>query len=348
MRNEDRFHFFLYPLSSILYSLSSMLPFFARLTLRLAAGAERLDAEERRQIASFFRSPQDSSGGFTGRQGSADIYYTSFAVRGLALLGELDLPGIEPYLVQKIEESRQTSFSCTETISLFFAVRLWEAYAGRTLWDAEPDGLFDRFERFQRHDGGYASSEKAAFASTYHTFLVYGLLEHLVPDFSADADALYRFLQKRQRGDGGFVELEPLKHSGTNPTAAGLGLLACLRNRTTSIPTDDMRERSLRYLRGCQTASGGFRANGRIPAADLLSTFTALSAFYEEGCEDQIDLLAVRNFVQSLKRETSGGLGYTGGPWDQEPDVEYTFYGLAAECLLSEESVAFPTKPSLK
>ena len=319
--------------------------FFARLTLRLAAGVECLATDERRRIASFFRARQDSGGGFTGRQGNTDIYYTSFAIRGLGLLGELDLPGIESYLAQKVEESRQTVLSCTETISLFFAVHLWEMYSGQsigsvTLLDGTQESVLRRFERFRREDGGYASSEKAAFSSTYHTFLVFGLLEHLVPDFPVDASELCRFLQKRRRSDGGFVELEPLRHSGTNPTVAALGLLACLRNRLESIPADNLqaeslREGGLRYLRRCQTANGGFQANGRIPAADLLSTFTALSAFYEEGHENQIDLQAARNFVQSLKRETPDGLGYTGGPWDREPDVEYTFYGLATECLLS-------------
>jgi len=318
---------------SFLISYLKMLSFFARLTLRLAAGVEGLDAQERQRIASFFRSRQDSSGGFTGRQGGADIYYTSFAVRGLGLLGELDVPGLETYLVQKIEESRQASFSCTEMISLFFAAHLWEGYSGQTLLG---DDIFSQLERFRRSDGGYASSEKAAFSSTYHTFLVFGLLEHLAPNFPLDEEDFLRFLQKRQRSDGGFVELEPLKHSGTNPTVAGLGLLACLRNRVVSLPIAPQREKALRYLKGCQTPDGGFQANKRIPSADLLSTFTALSMFYEEGCEDQIDLPSARNFVQSLKRETPGGLGYVGSPWDHEPDVEYTFYGLAAECLLSE------------
>jgi len=313
-------------------SLISMLSFFTRLTLRLATGVEGLDGEERHRVASFFRSRQDSSGGFTGRQGGADMYYTSFAVRGLGLLGELDVPGLETYLVQKIEESWESSFFCTEMISLFFAVHLWEGYSGRTLLG---DGVLNSFERFRRQDGGYASSEKAAFSSTYHTFLVFGLMEHLAPDFPINEEKLYQFLQKRQRSDGGFVELEPLKHSGTNPTAAGLGLLACLRNRVVSIPIAPLRENALRYLKGCQTSDGGFQANKRIPAADLLSTFTALSILYEEGCEDQIDLAGAKNFVQTLKRETSNGLGYVGGPWDNEPDVEYTFYGLAAECLLS-------------
>jgi len=319
--------------------------FFARLTLRLAAGVERLEAEERRQVASFFRARQDSSGGFTGRLGDADIYYTSFAVRGLGLLGELDMPGIESYLTQKIRESRNMPLSCTETISLFFATHLWEGYSGQTL---PGDGLSDQLERFLREDGGYASSEKAASSSTYHTFLVFGLLEHLAPDFPVDADKLYRFLQKRQRDDGGFVELEPLRHSGTNPTVAGLGLLACLRNRPGLIPTDirqadSLREGALRYLRERQTSSGGFQANGRIPVADLLSTFTVLSIFYEEGCENQIHLAAAGNFVRSLRRETPDGHGYVGTPWDKEPDIEYTFYGLAAESLLS-----FPQVPDIR
>ena len=59
------------------------------LTMRLAAGLEHVPEEVRNRHARFLLAAQQPDGGFTGRQGSSDLYYTSFALRGLAILGEL-------------------------------------------------------------------------------------------------------------------------------------------------------------------------------------------------------------------------------------------------------------------
>ena len=64
--------------------------YLANLTLRLAAGVAALPEETRRRHAAYLAAARSDDGGYTGRQGPSDFYYTSFALRGLALLDALD------------------------------------------------------------------------------------------------------------------------------------------------------------------------------------------------------------------------------------------------------------------
>src|SRR3990167_1273520 len=63
--------------------------YLGQMTLRLASGAMRLPEPLPRRHAEFFAAAQDADGGFSGREGPSDLYYTGFALRGLALLGGL-------------------------------------------------------------------------------------------------------------------------------------------------------------------------------------------------------------------------------------------------------------------
>ena len=65
--------------------------YLANLTLRLTAGAAGLPEEVRSRHVGYLAGKQQDDGGFTGRSGPGDLYYTSFALRGLAVLGEPDL-----------------------------------------------------------------------------------------------------------------------------------------------------------------------------------------------------------------------------------------------------------------
>ena len=56
------------------------------LTLRLAAGLETLPDEARERHAAFLKTFQQPDGGFRRHEGGSDLYYTGFALRGLALL----------------------------------------------------------------------------------------------------------------------------------------------------------------------------------------------------------------------------------------------------------------------
>src|SRR5689334_22670057 len=64
-------------------------PYLLRLTLRLAEGVSQLPAEVRARHADYLRAAQYDDGGFSGREGGSDLYYTGFALRGLAVLDAL-------------------------------------------------------------------------------------------------------------------------------------------------------------------------------------------------------------------------------------------------------------------
>ena len=75
---------------------------------------------------------------------------------------------------------------------------------------------------------------------------------------------------------------------------------------------------------------GGIRANDRIPTADLLSSFTGSWTLSELGAMDKLDLVALREYAESVESPTGG---FRGGLWDTQVDVEYTFYGLGVYSL---------------
>src|SRR5688572_1789661 len=65
-------------------------PYLQRLTGRLIDGVDRLPADFRRRHAAWVRARQNPDGGFSGREGGSDLYYTGFALRALAVLQELE------------------------------------------------------------------------------------------------------------------------------------------------------------------------------------------------------------------------------------------------------------------
>ena len=139
-------------------------------------------------------------------------------------------------------------------------------------------------------------------------------------------------MKSRRRPDGGYVEISAMKRSGTNPTAAGVGVLQILGelDDTASAGTAD-------FLAALPSPfEGGLRANDRIPAADLLSTFTGGWTLDQLGCANKLDWDAVRGYAEQCERPVGG---FRGGLWDDRTDVEYTFYGLgtlALAALMSE------------
>ena len=303
------------------------------LTLRLAAGLRGLEPERAARHRDFLRRCQRDDGGFLGRAGGSDLYYTSFAVRGLFLLGELSRPlcdSVGDYLkrcgIRRAETSRPATL--IDHLSWLYTASTIALASGGNVpgrFGEEIAELPATFESCRSADGGYARTHAAASGSTYHTFLVavgYELLGRRPPD----ADAVVGFVLSRRRDDGGFVETGPMRRSGTNPTAAAATLLL----RFGRIEAD-VRAGIGRYLTGARDPQGGFRANPRVPAADLLSTFTAIVTAEELGSDDVVDRDATARFVSGLERPDGG---YTGAVWDGAADPEYTFYGLGLTALL--------------
>lgn len=314
--------------------MSSSLPYLVELTIRLGEGIGKLPASVREKHAEYFLGAQRPDGGFAGREGPSDLYYTAFGIRALALVAKLDGPTAE--LAAKFLRSQVTGHAhIIDFFSLVFASQLIESAAGINVFD-EADNWQSRvaqaIESLRVADGGYAKTPEGSAASTYYSFLAV-LTRQLTLQPIIDPDTLGDFVLSQRRADGGFVEIRPMRRGGTNPTAAGVGLLRVLDTMDPNNQrlTDEVRETVADFLLDLQTDEGGFKANTVIPIADLLSTFTALLTLADLGFAHEADLPAVRQFVESVAQPDGG---FVAANWDGVVDVEYSFYGLATRALL--------------
>jgi geranylgeranyl transferase type-2 subunit beta len=302
------------------------------LTLRLAAAIAELPEDLRARQAKYLLEAQRDDGGFAGREGGSDLYYTGFALRSLAMLGELHGPPAEKaatFLKSRLSGQE----SIVDFLSLIYGAALLNATADIDVFeDAEPnwrDAVAAALEKLRRADGGYAKGAEGTASSTYHTFLVL-LCQQLIGREPQQPVGIVKFLQSQRSDEGGFREIRASKRAGTNPTAAAIGALKILQalDENTRLDTID-------FLAEMQTDEGGLRANTRIPIADLLSTFTGLLTLEDLGGAESIDLAAARRFAQSLALDDGG---FRGAEWDPAHDVEYTFYGLGTLGLLSHHA----------
>lgn len=309
--------------------IERMTTYLENLTLRLAAGIAALPEGLRARHATYVLERQREDGGFAGREGGSDLYYTGFGLRSLALLGELT--GAPAQRAAAYLRSRLTGQeSIVDFFSLMYGAELLNSAAGIDVFQASPtnwaDQVAEMLEQLRRGDGGYAKGTEGVASSSYHTFLVL-LCQQLINRKPVRPEELVAFLRSQRCEEGGFREIRASKRAGTNPTAAAIGalrILECL-DEETRLDTID-------FLADMQTEEGGLRANTRIPIADLLSTFTGLVTLVDLQAEIEIDLEAVRRFAASMELE---GGGFRGAEWDPAHDVEYTFYGLGTLGLVS-------------
>lgn len=304
------------------------LGYLARLMLRLTLGASQLPSELTDKHARYVLSRQREDGGWAGREGESDIYYTSFALRTLAILGLLE-GAVAERSAEFLRSKLNSQESIVDLLSLVYSVKLIEAACSldafadvRKDWATQLAGLLSRL---RRSDGGFSKSLEGQAGSTYQTFLVLLCLE-LIEQPCPQPEEATRFLLSQRQDDGGFLEIRVGKRSGTNPTAAavaGLRILGCL-DQDTALDAAE-------FLAELQTDEGGFQANTRIPLPDLLSSFTACVTLADVEQLQSIRLNAVRRYVDSMQQSTGGFRGFEYDPAD---DVEYTFYGLGALALL--------------
>ncbi len=339
------------------------------LTLRIATGIDLLDEKYRRSVADFTRSFQREDGGFAGRRGQGDLYYTSFALRTLMLLGELknDLLAekvfsfLVSFAAKRLElasaGSKQKSslsggksvllpegcfsLSSVELVSFMISATLLQIVSGRDVFDSLP---FDcqsfvaaSLAKLRMPASGYRSSEKSGVAGVYHTFLAMICRELVmsVPDKQEQRE-LANFLAQHVRADGGFVEMLPLRTSGTNPTAAGVALVRILLLCDGQLLSSFDTTRTIQFLLQRNSPTGGFSAHSGLAMGDLLSTFSAVITLLDLQQWQNTDVMNL-NTLDEFRRSCQWGDGYKGGPFDDAADVEYTFYGLALDSILQSQ-----------
>ncbi len=315
-------------------------PYLFRLDERVSRGLSHWDPAHRERHRRFILTQQNDDGGFGGRglpsenpdeppEGrESDLYYTAFAVRALSALKAFSADNARR-VAQFLNASRQHQATVIDVVSWLYSALMVQAAAGVDLLahaDTDwPVRLAERLESFRSQDGGYAKTREGALGSTYHSFLV-ALCYELIGQTLPDPGRLVSFIRDRQRDDGGFVEIAPMKRSGTNPTAAAIGVLIL-----HSSIGPNLREDVLAYLRDVRSGEGGFQANTRIPFADSLSTFTGYLTCSDLNAPSVIDIGQLEQFILSLEHPSGG---FRAAAWDQSTDVEYTFYALGTLGLL--------------
>lgn len=315
-------------------------PYLFRLGSRIQAGLQQLPEDFRERHRRFFLSRQLPNGGFSGRDVDlngqplfedgvqADLYYTSFAIRGLTSLGDID-PATARTVGEWTKSNAGRLTSVIDVVSwLYSALAVQGASGIDLLADAPadwPERLAALLEGLRVADGGYAKTPAGSAGSTYHSFLValcYELIGRPIPE----TDRLIDFVRQRQREDGGFVEIGQMRRSGTNPTAAAVALLKMFDALDATA-----RERTLDFLWNVRGDDGGMQANTQIPFSDTLSTFTGYLTCLDLGCPEILPAAKLKRFCQQLELKEGGFLA---AGWDHVADVEYTFYALGTLGLL--------------
>ena len=113
--------------------------YLQQLTVKLAEGIGRLPVETRRLQTDYFLKAQQPDGGFAGREGGSDLYYTTFAMRGLSVLGEL-YGDVADHAAGFLRSKLNTHQTIVDFFSLFYAANLLKVSAGIDIFaDADPN-----------------------------------------------------------------------------------------------------------------------------------------------------------------------------------------------------------------
>ncbi len=335
--------------------------YLTELTLKLALGASRLDEATLNRQRLWLRAQQRDDGGCAGRDGDSDPYSTAFGLRSLLIVDGID-EQIAARANHFVRSQLDAKLGVVDLISLIMAAAILElsrgAEAMASIRDAG-DKVASALLSLRSADGGYAKTPGGAAGSTYQTFLNL-LCWELIDREEPESDRVVEFLNSQRHPEGGFREIRVAKRAGVNPTAAGIGALKALGRLDISDESA-----TVVFLSEMQTSEGGIAANDRIPMPDLLSSCTGLISLIDLVATEQIDVPKLVRYARTMERrevtvasaasplaamldwedenevsiephrrhELPGG--FHGFEFDQDVDVEYTFYGLA--CLASAE-----------
>lgn len=269
--------------------------------LQVSRLAPRLLGESAERVHGFVEGRLTEDGGFAGRDGRSDLYYTVFGLDCLeALRAEIPRRRVAAYLEGFGDGAG------LDLVHLACLARCWAA-AGAELGDGLRSALLGRL-----------SSLAGEARSVTDRFLVFSAFQDLGAEPSGVAE-IEAFLSAQATEDGGFRNEPPATSGSTPATAAAITLLASLGREVPGSAGP--------WLESRHSVQGGFTAAPGVPMPDLLSTAVVLHALaalqrpltrFVEPCLDFVDTLWTN-------------LGAFHGHWaDDEVDCEYTYYGLLA------------------
>jgi prenyltransferase beta subunit len=268
-------------------------------------------------VRGFLRRQWASEGGFLGRDGRSDLYYTVFGLEA-ALVLHVDVPrsSMSDYL------GRFGAGESLDLVHLACLIRSWANLVDSPSGEiAAPvrEALVRHLLACRSTDGGFHTTRGASRGSAYGAFLALGGCQDLGVD-CPDARALAASIDSLQMPDGGFAN-EPAMTAGvTTATAAAVCIFHYLEQ---PVPGS-----ALRWLLERAHPFGGFTAisfAGSAGIPDLLSTATALHALSLAGVGPGDMREKHLDYLDSLWSPQGGFRGHAA---DDVVDCEYTYYGL--------------------
>ncbi len=268
-------------------------------------------------VREFFSRHVNDDGGFSGRDGRSDLYYTLFGLEAsLTLDAKIPYERVANYL---------DSFGAGPLLDLVHLACLIRCRVnmldrgGPAIDSATRATMTTRLLQFRAADGGFSTSAGAERGHVYGSFLALGACQDLQID-DLDPDAMLESVRSLQMPDGGFSNEPSMTVSATAATAAAGTIFRSLQ---TPVP-----EGALQWLLARAASSGGFTAIAFTPdmaIPDLLSTATALHAL--SLADVSLDKIREIN-LDYLDGLWSVQGGFHGHPADDVLDCEYTYYGL--------------------
>lgn len=272
----------------------------------LRAGWGMLPEKLLQKHLQFILERQQDDGGFTGRMGGSDPYYTDFALRVAAIISP-DNPCIAAAEIYADEIAKKPA---TDVIELFNRANISRLLKKNVVIDK---AILTR----QSCPGGLArKGEKTV--SAYTTFLgelTQQIIEEKIFTYSAQS------ISQLRCPDGGFADTAGEQYGQTNPTAAATALII--------MAGENAGNETISFLAGMQSPDGGLRAHSGA-GADMLSTFTGVMTLLQANELKQLHLPSIARFTAACA-DPDGG--FSACPGDM-PDIEYTYYGLAVLGLL--------------
>ena len=270
------------------------------------------------RVSKYVLLKQNRDGGFSGRLGNSDIYYTAFALRSARLLG-LKHPEFWKKAARFVSGIKTEELDLAGLVSFLQSADILERSAGRPLENGCIAASRKIIKSYAGKSGGFRKSPADPTLSVYSSFLALLALSKLRETYPEPKKAALKIL-KRQMKDGGFSELGFRASGRTNPSAAAVMTLFAL-----GLLPAAAEKKAAAFFSGMQAANGGFLAHAKAPVPDLLSTYTSLLTLKALGRLKEADSGKALAFVNSLE---GGKGGFKAVEIDNDTDLEYTYYGL--------------------
>ena len=269
-----------------------------------------LTLDSKKLILDFTLKHLMLDGGFKGRGGSSDIYYTFFGVQLLSILSVKSIPDKTVEYIDSIKKPEKY-----DIIHLTCFLRIKNVLNNLKTIQNNPL-QYHLLEKFRSHAGGFCIDKQDQQCSVYASFLAYLTYMECNIVLSYDPKQMIKCIEKFKSEDGAYAEIANM-HTGTlTVTCATVILLFSM--------TGVIDEVAVAWIIDRQAETGGFFASKDAFIPDLVSSASAVFCLNYINQKQYIND-NILDFVESLMKENGG---FSGSSHDSIPDIEYTFYSL--------------------